>query len=764
MAKKVVIAEKPSVAKNIAEALNIKMKSNGYLEGKDYIVTWAFGHLLQLYDAKDYDPDMAKWTMEKFPFIPQGFKYKVKSDPMNKAKKDSGANKQINIIKDLVSRADVEAVISACDFDREGQIIGDTIIKYLRVNKPVFRLLLNEWTPKEVLAGLNKLKSNDLMKPMQDAGISRQWADWVIGINLTSVATLKYQKGKGKPLNIGRVILPTLKIIYDRDKEVENFVPSDYFKLQATFMTDKKEKYDGFYTLKEQEKFSDKLELTEVLKQLTGRSGVVVDKEVDKKKEYPSYLFNLSNLQGFITSKFKGWTSDKVLKVAQALYERKHITYPRTASSVLEESLAGKAEEVLNLLKQGLPFEDEIKFKVTKRVFDNSKVESHSAIIPTYVLPKTLSTDEAIVYNAVKNRFIAQFMPVAEVEETKITTRIKDVPLEGVFVSKGKVQVLEGWKKIEKIETKDVILPFVEVNQPVQLTDAKITTHKTTPPKHHIEKTLLRVMETCGKKFEDEDSNEMMDAILSGFSIGTPATRAETIKKLKDIGYVYSKDKALICTELGRKIVESFPVKELFDLEYTGRLEKTLSDIEKQKFNKVDFLKHVFGFVAKSVQEIKKDRPIILKDCTKKTSIDLDSSAEKEEKKKNSKPVRIAKKSGEVNSTTSLESSQSIEPNKVEIETFGKCPLCSSDIIEGQRGFGCSGWKNGCKFVIWKEDPFLKTINKKLTKTIVKKILKSGKAEVKGIVDSNGIKYDGRISYIKDATGNNFRWKLEKIE
>jgi DNA topoisomerase-3 len=732
MAKKLIIAEKPSVAKNIAEALNIKQRKDGYLEGQDYIVSWAFGHLLQLYDAKDYDPEMAAWRMEKFPFIPQSFKYRVKSDSYDKSKKDSGADKQINIIKYLVLRDDVEAVISACDYDREGQIIGDIILKYLRVSKPIFRLLLNEWTPKEVLAGLSKLKSNDLMKPMQDAGISRQWADWVIGINLTSVATLKYQRGKGKPLNIGRVILPTLKIIYDRDKEVESFVPNDYFKLQATFKTAGNAEYDGVYTVKNEEKFSDKSVLQEVLKNLKGKNGVVVDKEVEKKKEYPPFLFNLSNLQGYVTSKNKGWTSDKVLKVAQGLYEKKHITYPRTASSVLEESLAGKAEDVLKLLKRGLPFEDEINFRVTKRVFDNSKVESHSAIVPTYVLPKSLSGDEAIVYNAIKNRFIAQFMPVAEAEETKITTKINDAVIEGVFITKGKVQITEGWKKVEKIESKDVILPFINVNESVQVVGSKITSHKTTPPKHHIEKTLLRVMETCGKKFEDEDSTEMMNAILSGFSIGTPATRAETIKKLKDIGYIYSKDKYLICTPLGRQIVESFPIKDLFDLEYTGRLEKTLSDIEKQKFNKQDFLTLVFEFVAKSVEMIKRDRPIILKDNSKNVT-------------GQAKPHRQA---------DAVKADKPSKTSEAKVETFGKCPVCGHDIIEGQRGFGCSNWKNGCKFVIWKEDDFMKSLKKKVTKTMVKKILKDGSVELKDV---------GHISYMRNAENNSFNWKLEKI-
>jgi DNA topoisomerase-3 len=761
MAKKLIIAEKPSVAKNIAEALNIKMRKDGYLEGQDYIVSWAFGHLLQLYDAKDYDESMAAWRMEKFPFIPQSFKYKIKSDPNNRDKKDSGASKQVNIIKYLVSRDDVEAVVSACDYDREGQIIGDILLKYLRVTKPIYRLLLNEWTPKEVVAGLSKLKSNDFMKPMQDAGISRQWADWVIGINLTSVATLKYQRGKGKPLNIGRVILPTLKIIYDRDKEVESFVPNDYFKLQASFKTEKNTEYVGFYTINGEEKFNDKSQLQDILKVLKDKHGVIVDKEVEKKKEYPPFLFNLSNLQGFVTSKNKGWTSDKVLKVAQSLYEKKHITYPRTASSVLEESLTGKAKEVLDLLKRGLPFEDEIQFKVAKRVFDNSKVESHSAIIPTYMLPKNLSPDEAIVYEAIKNRFIAQFMPLAEAEETKITTRVNDAALEGVFISKGKVQIVEGWKKIEKIESKDVILPFVNVNENVEVVDAKVTTHKTTPPKHHIEKTLLRVMETCGKKFDEEDSNDMMDAILSGFSIGTPATRAETIKKLKDIGYIYTKDKSLICTDLGRKIIEGFPIKDLFDLEYTGKLEKTLSDIERQKFKKEDFLNHVFSFVAQSVEAIKNDKPVIMKDNSKGDNT-YSKAKPVSEKQEETKKTRIKKQSDSKQKPKASEVESADPSSKDKIETFGKCPVCGNDIIEGQRGFGCSNWKSGCKFVIWKEDEFIKSLKKKVTKTMVKKLLKDGKAELKGITDRDGAKFDGYIALIKNPQGNNFIWRIIK--
>ncbi|MED1201588.1 type IA DNA topoisomerase [Heyndrickxia acidicola] len=713
---KVIIAEKPSVAKNIADALKIKGKKDGYFEGNGYLITWAFGHLLQLFDAKDYDDKMAKWNMENFPFIPHQFRYKVKSDPRKKGKEDLGAKKQLKIIYTLLKRQDVDAIISACDYDREGQLIGDTIIYNLKTGKKVYRLLLNEWTPEEVLKGLDNIKPNTEMKPLQDAGIGRQWADWVIGINLTSVATLKYQKGKGQALNIGRVLLPTLKIIYDRDKEIERFVPEDYFKLAAQFKTQDGNEYEGMYSENGESQFKDKACLEQIEQELKEKHASILDKQVERKREYPPYLFNLSNLQGYITSKYKGWTSDKVLKIAQSIYEKKYITYPRTASSVLEESLAGKAANVLEKIKKGLPYESEIRFTKSKRVFDNSKVESHSAIIPTYLIPKSLTPDEQLVYTAIKNRFIMQFMPVAEHEETKILTKISSSEIKGLFVSKGKVQLVEGWKKVEKQESKDTLLPFVNISDPVQIVSCSLTSHVTKPPKHHTEKTLLKVMETAGKGIEKEEGEEMMEAVLSGYSIGTPATRAETIKKLKMVGYITTQNKYLLCTDLGRRLVETFPVKELFDLEFTGRLEKTLADIEKQKYTKEGFLNLIFEFTAKSVTTIKSEKDITIHEVTR------------------------GKKSNEV---------------------LGKCPVCGHDVIEGQKGFGCSNWKSGCKFVVWKNDKFLSALKKKPTKTMVKALLKNGVALVKGLTSKKGNKFEAYLRYEKNPDNEFFSWKME---
>lgn len=715
---KVIIAEKPSVAKNIADAVHSNKRKNGYFEGNDYLVTWAFGHLLELLDAKDYDPKMSSWRMENYPFIPQKFEYKVKSNNKNRAIVDEGAFKQIELIKELINREDVNGVISACDYDREGQIIGDIILKYLHVNKNVERLLLNEWTPTEVRAGLAKLKPNSKMEPLRDAGISRQWADWVIGINLTSVATLKYQRGSGRPLNIGRVLLPTLKIIYDRDMEIEQFKPEAFYKLMVDFKTKDGEVYEGIYALDNKDKFQEKTSLQVVQKAIKNQEGIIIDKQVEKKKEYPPSLFNLSNLQGYVTSKYKGWTSDKVLKIAQSLYEKKFITYPRTASMALEESLTSKAQKVLNTVKKGLAYEDEITFSINKRVFDNSKVESHSAIIPTYLLPKGLNDDEKIVYEVVKNRFIMQFMPIAEHEEATLITKVDVEEAKGIFISKGRIQLIKGWKKVEDIQSKDKTLPMAEKGDTVHTLKTKIQEKKTLPPKKHTEKTLLRVMETCGKKYKGgEQDSEEVQAILSGFSIGTPATRAETIKKLETVGYIKRSGKNLTVTDMGKRLVEMFPVKELLDLEYTGRLEKSLSEIEKGHLKKEEFLNQIFTFTTSAVNVIKKDEFHIINEIKSK-----------KEKKH---------------------------------EILGKCPLCKGDVIEGTKGYGCSNWKAGCKFVVWKNDKFLEALKVRPTKEVVIKLLEEGKVYGNQFISKKGKPFAAYLYYEKNKDNDYFSWRME---
>lgn len=713
---KVIIAEKPSVAKNIAEALGAKNRRDGFYEGEGYFITWAFGHLLELKDAKAYDEKMASWRMEHYPFIPETFEYQVKRLSEDRSKEDAGAKKQLMTIQQLIHHPETVGVISATDFDREGQIIGDLILEYLQVKKPVERLLLNEWTREEVLGGLNKLISNGQMQPLRDAGIGRQWADWLIGINLTSVATLKYQRGARKPLNVGRVLMPTLKIIYDRDLEIERFVPEAYHRLKGLWLLASGETYEAYYEVNKQDKFEDKLMLEACLEAVKGKMGCVESLEVEEKKEYPPSLFNLSGLQGYITSKEKGWTSDKVLKVAQGLYEKKLITYPRTASLALEESLIPKAKKVLESVREGLPHQEQIVFHTGKRVFDNSKVESHSAIIPTYIKAKGLTPDEQKVYEAVRNRFVMQFMPVAVFEEAVLITRVEDCPLEGRFVSKGRIQKIMGWKHLEQIQSKDKVLPAVKVGETVKLKKAELETKETSPPKKHTEKTLLRVMETCGKKYKDDAEDEMIAAILSGFSIGTPATRAETISKLKAIGYIGVKGKNLYCTPMGRRMVELFPIRELFDLEYTGRLEKNLSEIGKGQIPMESFMETIKTFTADSVEVIKADAFHLI---------------------------------GESEETQS--------ENRV---SLGPCPSCGAPVYESEKQFGCSNWKSGCKFSIWKDDRFLTALKVRATAGTISRLLENGHVYSASFISKKGTKFSAWLTYDKNEETGYYKWQL----
>ena len=553
------------------------------------------------------------------------------------------------------------------------------------------------------------------------------------------MATLKYG-AKGEVLNIGRVLLPTLKMIYDRDIEIDNFKQEPYFKLIASFAKDDLS-YQGTYTQDKKDKFENKEDLTEIKKQIEDKQGKIIGKDITEKIEYPQSLFNLSALQGYISSKYQGFTSDKVLSVAQSLYEKKYITYPRTASSVLDESLIEKAKSVLNAHKKGLPYEDEIQFKVTKKVFNSQKVESHSAIIPTYIIPKNLSPQEQQVYTAIRNRFLAQFMPPAKAEETTITTKIEGA--EGVFISKGKVQKELGYKKIENEEAKEVLLPDISEGTCVDVEKLEITSHTTKPPAPYTEKTLLRAMETCGKQFKnteedsvskDSEDIELMDAILSGFSIGTPATRAETIKKLMTAGYTRMEKKNIRCMPKGRYLIENLPVKELMDLEYTGKLEKTLSDIQKNSVSKHEFMNHIKEFVSSSVMAIKYQKVMhIAKNIPEQNQKNKESDKASNKKKK-----------------------------EVKRESLGKCPLCGNLIVEGTKGYGCMGYKTGCHYVIWKDNSQLKAFKKRLTKTIVRDILSKGEAKIVGLTDEEGNKFDGAVKNTQNKTTNAYELTIIK--
>lgn len=719
---KLILAEKPSVAKTIASFLGAKTRHDGYFEGNGYIVTYAVGHLVGLYDTKDYDKDKysGSWKLSNFPFIPQDkFKFKV----------DSSKKKQFDIVKKLLHRDDIEYVINATDNDREGELISFLIFLLAKNKKPVKRILVNEWTPEDITRGINNLKDDIDMRNLQAAGYTRLITDWLIGINFTSVATLKY--GNGKLLNIGRVILPTVKLVYDRDMEILNFVPKTYYEIEGNFKS-KNGEYKGKYIKGKESKFDNIEEVNKVINSINSNEGKIIDKKVTNSKEYAPKLFSLTSLQGYITSKYSNFTSDKVLNVCQSLYEGSgkggYITYPRTDSIYLEESLASKVSQTLDKLKVGLEYENKIKFTKTKRVFDSSKVDSHSAIIPTYIIPTKLTPDEQIVYNAIKDRFISNFMPPAEYENTEIKTDVDS----NIFLTKGKVLKSKGYLEVYKKEEKNDLLPSVNVNDIVEVLEIKPLTKQTTPPKPYTEDTLLKAMKNCGKNVPDDDTT-----VLSGYSIGTSATRADVLKKISQVGYVGKKGKSYFITDLGKNLVEIFPVKELFDVDYTGKLEKSLSDIQKGQFTRKEYLNNIMTFIFNSVELIKRDTP---KNISTENYI------------YNPKTKKFSKESA-----TTSKSSKS--KNKYSNESLGKCPICQGDVVEIEKGFICKNYKE-CKFGIWKNDKFLEYYKKKPNKTMVKSILKNGSAKVKSLTSKQGNKFDATLTYSKKENGY-FAWDIE---
>ena len=727
---KVILAEKPSVAKTIASFLKANTRRDGYFEGNGYIVTYAFGHLVSLYDMKDYDKEKysGSWKMANFPFIPADkFKFKV----------DDSKQKQFNIIKELLNRDDVEYVINATDNDREGELIAFLIFLLAKNKKPVKRILVNEWTPQDITRGLENLKDEEDMRNLQAAGYTRLITDWLIGINFTSVATLKY--GNGKLLNIGRVILPTVKLVYDRDMEIRNFVPKTYFEIEGNFKC-ANGTYKGKLIKGKETKFDTEEEAMAVIDSITSKNGVISSKKVTKSKEYAPKLFSLTSLQGYITSKYSHFTSDKVLNVCQSLYEGKgkggYITYPRTDSVYLEESLTDKASQTLNRLKQNLPYEDKIKFAKTKRVFDSSKVDSHSAIIPTYIVPNSLTPDEQIVYQAIKDRFIANFMPPAEYENTEIKTDVDD----SVFLTKGKVLKVKGYLEVYNKEQKNDLLPSMEKGENVEVLEILPLKKQTTPPKSYTEDTLLKAMKNCGKNVDDED------LVLAGYSIGTSATRGDVLKKIAQVGYVNKKGKSYYITDLGINLVEIFPVKDLFDVDYTGKLEKSLSDIQKGQFSRKEYLLNIMNFIVKNVNLIKYDAP---------KKINTDAYVYDPKTKK-----ALSKSQLEAKATKAAKASSKKSSSKTDNTSLGKCPVCGSDVVETDKGFLCTNYQT-CKYGIFKDDKYLALFKKKPNKTMVKSILKKGEAKVKSLTDKNGNKFDAILTYQKNQNGY-FSWFIKR--
>ncbi len=680
LGKILVIAEKPSVAKDIARVLKCTKKADGYVYGDDYIISWAIGHLVTLCDPEDYSEGLKKWAFQTLPIIPEEMKLKAIKNTRS----------QLKVLHKLMNDRNTDSIICATDSGREGELIFRYIYSITNCTKKVQRLWISSMTDAAISDGFRKLRDSSEYDLLYLSAKCRSEADWLVGINATRAYTLKYNA----LLSIGRVQTPTLAIIVARQKEIDAFEAKDYYEVQNNYGS-----FTGTWFLKEygNTRIEEKEKAEAIAKKVKGKTGVVSKIEKEEKKQSAPFLYDLTELQRDCNKKF-GYSAQKTLDLAQALYEkRKLITYPRTDSRYLSDDMKQKIVSTLKKLSYVEEYKEYASYvlnlerlPLSKRIIDNSKVTDHHAIIPTDVNIRlsTLTKEEWNVYNLIALRFLCVFYPNYIYSVTKIVTLAEDE----TFLSKGTTVLQEGWTalnkrtpeqkedkrekdKREKDNKDDQTLPDMKENDPVNVLDSKALKKKTAPPKPYTEATLLSAMENAGRFVEDEDLKEQ----LKESGLGTPATRAAIIERLLTVGYIVRKGKTLIPTPKGLKLIEIVP-PQLKSPETTGKWEKGLSSISKGKMDSERFMgsiKRYVHYLIGASAEVKKD--IVF-----------------EEEKKSFKP-----KGG----------------------SLGKCPLCGTGSIhENSKAYFCSNWKKGCKFTLWKNvlDSYGNTLDANKVKDLLK--------------------------------------------
>lgn len=557
-----IIAEKPSLARNIISAIGNMKKSDGFYSNENYLVTWAFGHLFTLADIEDYEENVTdyKWKLDNLPCFPQKFKFNLKKD--SKKEIDKGVLKQFNTIKNLCNREDVDKIVNAGDSDREGEVIVRLCIENaLESKKDLYRLWLPDQTTETIKENLKDMKSESDYDNLANEGFARTYIDWLYGVNLTRYATLK----TGTLLRVGRVIIPIVKAIYDRDMAIRNFVPEIYYGLSSNELTNGEE-----VELNSKEKFDkkDEKKAQDLCQKYNGEKAIVVDKKVKKDKMNPPKLYSLTKLQNYLGKKYK-MPMDKSLNIVQKLYESGYLTYPRTNSEYLAVAEKDKIKSILNnISKIGYP----VKFKDKKTIFDDSKIESHSALTPTYKIPnkQNLTDEEFLVYQTVFKRFVAVFCAEeCEVEKTEIRIKVGDLE---EFNLKGNIILVPGWTKFDETSTKDKILPKLEIGDEVN-TNFKLKEKETTPPKHYTIETLNNYLKNPfkedKKELEDkindneEDDTEDYKAIFEGLELGTEATRTGIIDNAKKSEYIALKKDVYTILPNGEFLIESLMQMEI---------------------------------------------------------------------------------------------------------------------------------------------------------------------------------------------------------
>ena len=586
--KKLIVAEKPSVAKDIARVLGVKSRAEGYLYGEEYVVTWAIGHLVSLCEPGEVNDKWQKWNMEDLPMLPQRIPLKVL--PATKS--------QFAIVKKLMNSDKIASIICATDSAREGELIFRYIYEMANCQKSVERLWISSMTDAAILQGFENLKSAACYDALYESARCRSIADWMVGMNASRAFSLRYNAH----LSIGRVQTPTLNLIVKRDLEIENFVPQDYWEIKANFGD-----YEGLWINPEtkETRAATREQAEKVKAETRKQAATVLESEAEIKRMPPPQLFDLTMLQREANRKY-GYSADKTLKLAQALYERhKLLTYPRTDSRYLSDDMVPRIRKTLEKLPE--PYAAYVSAPEmnpnmhARRFYDNAKISDHHAIVPTEKQPNlsALAPDERNIYDMVVRRLIAAHYPNYEYEAAKIITAVNDHR----FKSTGSAPVKEGWKalyrgeKSEKGEKGEVLLPRLSVGDARTVEKVDIKACKTKPPQPHNDASILKMMENAGRDIEDETLREQM----KDSGLGTPATRAAIIERLIQVGYARRSGKHLVSTEKGRKLICVVP-EQISSAATTGKWEKALSamagfdDVELRNAKSARFLDGINKF------------------------------------------------------------------------------------------------------------------------------------------------------------------------
>jgi len=687
---KVCIAEKPSVAREIASVLGANTKRDGYFEGNGYYVTYTFGHLCTLFEPNDYYSNWKSWNLNSLPMLPDKFKTKVVDN--------GGIQKQFNIVKSLFDKATL--VINCGDAGQEGELIQRWVIEQAGYKGEVKRLWISSLTTEAIKEGFEKLKPSQQYDNLYYAGFSRAIGDWLLGMNATRLYTLKHG-GHKQILSIGRVQTPTLAMVVNRFKEIENFKPTPFWELQTVYRETLFNCEEGRFTTKEEgQKFADKVKAADFeIVSVTKKAG----------NEYAPKLFDLTGLQVYCNNRF-GFSADDTLKTVQKLYELKVVTYPRVDTTFLPNDIYPKVNDILkNLSNYSVLTQPLLGKKIRKstKVFNDKKVTDHHAIIPTGVETQ-LNLNEQKVYDIITKRFIAVFYEDCSVSNTAVIGTADEVSFKTTgkeIIEKGWRVVFDGIEETEEEKESNLLPNFVEGEKGPH--EPSFLEKETKPPNMFTEATLLRAMETAGKQVDDEELRELM----KDNGIGRPSTRANIIETLFKRKYIERNKKQLVPTSTGIQLIDTIQNKLLTSAELTGSWEKQLKEIEQGKYNAGTFIKNMKQMVDHLVYEVRME-----KDRAQISAIT------------DNKPAKTSK-----------------DKNKLSEQT---CPKCKSGtLLKGKTAYGCSDYANGCKFVL----PF-SFMGKKLTEKQVLQLLQKSKTiTIKGFktdpASSTGEKTDGTVSF-----------------